>query len=525
MSGSSGRGFRLGRRRRGGSGGGGRGRSADPVQTRRPIGRNVGRVGVTLALAFAALAAGAGYWQVVRSTDLSTSPDDPAVISAMRHVPRGRILDRNGTVVASSRLDKNKEPYRVYRDRTMSQVIGYASRQYGLADLELTYDAELSGIRRADPVADMLTKFQTHRYDPEDLKLTISLPLQRAAVRALGGDRGAVVMLDPRTGEVLALASTPTYDASALTNPDTAAATWKALNADKSHPLLPRATLGTYVPGSIMKIVTSIAAFRSGSITPNTTYKQQPAAEKTGLLVSGYRVRDGHHLFTGDKALDYEEAIEVSCNIYFALTGLRTGGAEMDAAARKLGFYAPIPFDLPTATSQLTNGGGPLPGGFADRVELANAAYGQGETLVTPLQMALVAATVANDGVMMRPHLVQSFTGVNGTQQVGPSSLATVMPFNDAAIIKSAMERAVEGRFGRFFTSGAAVPGIPTAGKTGTAQLGGSGEPHSWFIGFAPVDNPQIAIAVLVENGGHGAARAAPMAGTLMKLFFATAKK
>src|SRR5439155_677343 len=199
--------------------------------------------------------------------------------------------------------------------------------------------------------------------------------------------------------------------------------------------------------------VTSIAAFRSGSITPNTTYKQQPAAEKTGLLVSGYRVRDGHHLFTGDKALDYEEAIEVSCNIYFALTGLRTGGAEMDAAARKLGFYAPIRFDLPTATSQLTNGGGPLPGGFADRVELANAAYGQGETLVTPLQMALVAATVADDGVMMRPHLVQSFTGANGTQQVGPSSLATVMPFNDTAIIKSAMERAVGGW--RWATAGA----------------------------------------------------------------------
>src|SRR5439155_9128405 len=256
-------------------------------------------------------------------------------------------------------------------------------------------------------------------------------------------------------------------------------------NADKSHPLLPRATLGTYVPGSIMKIVTSIAAFRSGSITPNTTYKQQPAAEKTGLLVSGYRVRDGHHLFTGDKALDYEEAIEVSCNIYFALTGLRTGGAEMDAAARKLGFYAPIPFDLPTASSQLTNGGGPLPGGFLDRVELANAAYGQGETNVTPLQMALVAAAVANDGVLMKPHVVRSFLGANGTQTVAPETWTTVLPFNDAAVIKSAMQRAVEGQYGRLFTTGAKVPGITTAGKTGTAQLGGSGEPNSWFIGFA----------------------------------------
>jgi len=488
----------------------------------RTVGRNVSRVGITLALAFAALAGGAGYWQVVRSTDLSTSPDDPAVISAVRHVPRGRILDRRGTVLASNKLDANKEPYRSYRDPVMSPVIGYASRQYGMAGLELAYDAQLAGLRRSDPVADMLTKFQAKRYDPQDITLSLSLQLQRAAVRGLGRDQGAVVMLDPRTGEVLALASTPTFNASALANPTTAAATWKALNGDKSDPLLPRATLGRYVPGSVMKIVTAIAAFRSGSITKDTTYEQQPAAEKTGLLVSGYRVRDGHHLFTGDKALDFIEATEVSCNIYFALTGLRTGGAEMDAAARKLGFYAPIPFDLPTAPSQLTNGGGPLPGGFLDRVELANAAYGQAETNVTPLQMALVAAAVANDGVLMKPQLVRSLHGADGTQTVAPETWATVLPFNDAAVIKSAMQRAVEGQYGRLFTTGAKVPGISTAGKTGTAQLGGSGEPNSWFIGFAPVEQPRIAIAVVVAHGGGGGARAAPLGGDLMKLFFDT---
>ena len=497
-----------------------------PQAVRRPagrtVGRNVSRVGITLALAFAALAGGAGYWQVVRSTDLSTAPDDPAVISAARHVPRGRILDRRGTVLATNRLDANKEPYRVYRDRVMSPVIGYASRQYGMAGLELAYDTQLAGLRRADPVADMLTKFQAKRFDPQDVTLSLSLQIQRAAVRGLGRDQGAVVMLDPRTGEVLALASTPTYNASALTNPTTAAATWKALTSDKSDPLLPRATLGRYVPGSVMKIVTAVAAFRSGSITKDTTFKQQPAAEKTGLLVSGYRVRDGHHLFTGDRALDFIEATEVSCNIYFALTGLRTGGDEMDAAARKLGFYAPIPFDLPTAPSQLTNGGGPLPGGFLDRVELANAAYGQGETDVTPLQMALVAAAVANDGVLMKPHLVRSFHGANGTQTVAPETWTTVLPFNDAAVIKEAMQRAVEGQYGRLFTTGAKVPGISTAGKTGTAQLGGSGEPNSWFIGFAPVEQPRIAIAVVVAHGGGGGARAAPLGGDLMKLFFDT---
>ena len=232
---------------------------AVPRVIRRPVGRNVTRVGVTLAIAFAALAAGAGYWQVVRSTDLSTAPDDPAVISAARHIPRGRVLDRRGTILASNKLDANREPFRVYRDPVMSPVIGYASRQYGMAGLELAYDAQLAGLRRADPVADMLTKFQSKRYDPQDITLSISLQLQRAAVRGLGRDQGAVVMLDPRTGEVLALASTPTFNASALANPATATETWKALTTDRADPLLPRATLGTYVPGSVMKIVTAIA--------------------------------------------------------------------------------------------------------------------------------------------------------------------------------------------------------------------------------------------------------------------------
>ncbi|MHB8459557.1 MAG: peptidoglycan D,D-transpeptidase FtsI family protein [Candidatus Limnocylindrales bacterium] len=493
-----------------------------PIGAPRPVDRNIGRVGLVLAVAFAALAAGAGYWGVVRSADLSTAADDPGVIAAARATPRGLILDRHGTVLASNRKDANGVPYRVYRDRSMSPVIGYDSRFYGLAGLERTYDAELSGLRRPDPLADALAKFGSRRYDPQNLSLSISLPLQQAALRGLGSDRGAVVMLDPRTGDVLALASSPTFDASAISNPATARTAWASIGADPAQPLLPRATLGTYVPGSILKIVTMMAGVSSGALSTATSFPQQPAAERTGLLVDGYRVRDGHHLFTGSQVLDLYSATEVSCNIYFALAGLRTGGAAFDATARRLGFYAPIPFDLPTATSQLTNGGGPLPGGFKDDVELANAAYGQAETLVTPLQMALVAATVANGGVLMRPRLVTAFTGSTGTRTVAPESLGTVIDPAADAVVRQAMELAVESPWGRIFTAGAAVPGIPTAGKTGTAQLGGTGEPHSWFIGFAPADAPRIAIAVLVENGGAGGDRAAPLAGQLLARYFAT---
>lgn len=485
---------------------------------RRPLGRTIVHVAVVLALSFGVLAGAGGYWAVVRSDELVRSPYDPAVIAASRTVPRGKIVDRHGTTLARNEKDANGELYRVYRGTAASQVVGYASTRFGRAGLELAYDAELSGLA-GDPLADALRKFGSNPYDPKDLQLALSWDLQRAAVRALGDRRGAVVMLDPRNGEVLALASTPVYDASAIANPATSEGAFEALRNDKDQPLLPRATLGRYVPGSVFKVVTAIAGLGSEAITPATTYKEQPAAEKNGLRVEGFRIRDGHHPQTGNKALDFVEATEVSCNIWFALTGLKTGGQELVDYAGRLGFGAPIPFDLPTAVSQVTNGSGNAPGGFLDDVELANAAYGQAETFVTPLQMALVASTVANHGELLRPRLVTAFVGRNGTRQIGPQSLRRVIDPRDSAAITEAMTRAVEGSLGRQFTTGAKVPGVTTAGKSGTAELGGRGESHSWFIGFAPAERPTIAIAVMVEQAGRGAEVAAPIAGDLMTLY------
>ena len=239
--------------------------------------------------------------------------------------------------------------------------------------------------------------------------------------------------------------------------------------------------------------------------------------------MNGFRVQDGHHHATGDKALDLVAATEVSCNIWYALTGLAVGGAGLVEYAARLGFGQPLPFDLPTAVSQVTNGTGSAPGGFVDDVELANAAYGQAETFVTPLQMALVAATIANDGELMRPRLVTTMTGKGGTRTFSPESLRQVIDADAARAIRSAMVAAVEGELGRQYTTGARVPGVTTAGKSGTAELGGSGEPHSWFIGFAPAEAPRIAIAVIVEQAGRGAEVAAPIAGDLMAAYLAAA--
>jgi peptidoglycan glycosyltransferase len=488
---------------------------------RRPLVRSIGHVGVGLTLAFGVLAGGAGYWQVFRSEELSSAPDNPAVIVAAQSVLRGQIVDRDGTVLATNELDANGRPYRVYTDRTVSPVVGYAGRRFGTAGLERSFGAELTGLSDPDPVRNLLKKFQADPYDPQALTLALSLPLQRAAVEGLGEDLGAVVMLDPRTGEILALASTPIYDASAISNPATEEKTFAAYSNDQvNKPLLPRATQGRYVPGSVFKIVTAVAGLGSGSIDPTTTFPNQAKAETDGLVVSGFRIRE--HAGVPARTYDLSGATEVSSNIWFALAGLATGGENLRDFAQRLGFDAPLPFDLPTAVSQVTNGDGSAPGGFVDDVELANASYGQAETFVTPFQMALVAATVANDGELMRPRLVTALTGKDGTRAVGPESIRRVISQADADAITAAMVRAVEGELGRKFTPGAKVPGITTAGKSGTAELGGSGEPHSWFIGFAPADDPQIAIAVLVERGGRGGERAAPLAGSLMKLFFAT---
>ena len=488
-------------------------------RSRRPLGHTIVHVGIVLSLAFGSLAAAAGYWGVVRAPELIRSPNDPAVIAAARTVERGGIVDRYGTALVSNARDDNGEIYRVYTDRAATPVVGYYSRRFGTAGLERAYNAELSGLA-VNPVADALRKFGSDPYDPQDLTLTLSLPLQRAAVEALGDRRGAVVMLDPTTGEVLALASTPTFNASAVSDPARAADTFAALQDNPSNPLLPRATLGRYVPGSVFKIVTAIAGLGSGAITPTTTFEEQADAGDDGLVVSGFPIREGHSLRRGE-ALTLEEATEISSNIYYALVGLRTGGEALVDYAEGLGFGSPLPFDLPTAVSQVTNARGDDPGGFVDDVELANAAYGQGETFVTPLQMALVAATVANDGILMRPRLVTSIGGKSGTQTLRPDEVRRVIPAGDARAIQLAMRRAVEGELGRQFTSGAKVPGIPTAGKSGTAELGGSGEPHSWFIGFAPVTQPRVAIAVLVEQAGRGGLVAAPLAGDMLEAYFA----
>jgi penicillin-binding protein A len=484
-----------------------------------PIGASLLRLSIALVVAYGALAAGLAYWQVVEAQRLTADPRNPLILSAARQAPRGSILDVNGTVLARNVRGSGSEPLREYPVPEVAPIVGYRSVIFGAAGLERAYDAQLTGLRSLRAGDDFFRKFRSEPYDPSDLITSLDVRLQRAAARALGDRRGAVVAIEPSTGRVLAMVSSPTFDANRIVDPDRGQRYVARLRERDDSPLLNRATQGLYVPGSVLKIVTAAAGLGSGAISADTTFENQPEEYRTGFLVQGFRIRDFPRNFQTDHPLDFYEATEVSSNIWYAHAGLEIGAVGLQEWAARFGFGERLPFDLSTQPSQVTGGDGPLDG-FIDRVELANAAYGQGRVLVTPLQMALVAATIANDGQLMRPKLVDALRSSNGTiSEVRPDGWRQVISAQQARIIGRAMQLAVEGEYGQVLAGRAKVPGVPTAGKSGTAQLAGDLDPHSWFIGYAPADDPQIAIAVIVEHGGAGAQRAVPLAGNLMEFY------
>ncbi|MDP8905181.1 MAG: penicillin-binding protein 2 [Chloroflexota bacterium] len=494
-------------------------RIAPPAARPPSIARSLLRLAVALAVGYGALAGGLGYWQVVEAQRLSTDPRNPLMLQAARHAPRGEILDAQGNVLARNVGRRAEELRREYPFPVAAPVVGYRSLLFGTAGLERAYDGQLTGLRSLAPGDEFFRKFRSQPYDPADLLLSLDIRLQQAAADALGDDRGAVVAIEPSTGRVLAMASSPVFDPNRIADPARGRNYLTRLQGRADSPLLNRATQGLYVPGSVFKIVTAIAGIGSGAITADTTFENQPAEYTNGFLVEGFRIRDAPRSFQTDHPLDFYEATEVSSNIWFAHAGLEIGAPQLVDWARRLGFGARLPFELNTAPSLVTSGDGPL-SGFTDRVELANAAYGQGEVLVTPLQMALVAAAIANDGVLMQPKLVDEVRMESGAvTRIRPRVMASVLPSAEAVVVGEAMRRAVEGEYGRHFAGGARIRGIEVAGKSGSAQLGDGSRPHSWFIGYAPFDDPQIAIAVIVERAGTGAGRAVPMGGQLMHFY------
>jgi peptidoglycan glycosyltransferase len=333
------------------------------------------------------------------------------------------------------------------------------------------------------------------------------------------------------------MTSSPTFDASLISgDPAAAEAPWLALQEDPNAPLVDRARNGIYVPGSIMKVLTAAAALDAGAITPETTFPTQPAEEVNGMVVDGFVIKE-HDLAGLTPALwDLSQAMQVSSNIYFAHVGLELGQRGFMAGAEDFGFcdamrVGPASHALPVSAASVT----PLTDtgceDFVDDAELATAAFGQARVTVTPTQMALVAATIANGGVMMDPFIVREVLSpdqAGGAAQVVATydspGRRSVVSQQTADEVRAVMVDAVHGPLGAPYAGAGNVAlygigGVQTAGKTGTAERGNDLPPHSWFIGFAaaqPGAAPSIAIAVIVEGAGPGSATAAPIGGQVM---------
>jgi len=481
--------------------------------------RSVERLALGFVLAFLLVAAALGYWSVVAAPTLQgqAAPGRPG---EEERSLRGRILDRRGRVLAETVRDGGGAR-RVYPVPAAAPVVGYHSARFGQAGLEAMLDAELRGEPAERGFAGAWTRLLNRPTVGADLTLTLDADLQELAVRLLAGQPGALVALDPRSGAVLALASSPTYD------PNRLEIDRERLNQASDAPFFNRALQGQYVPGSTFTIVTAAAALEVGLVDPD-----RPHDHRADLVVDGFRIRNHH---PGRTRLTWAEDFAWSCNVALAMTGLGLGATvplDFDDTARprpwdnpatfaasaqrfleftrRFGFEAAPPFDLPTAPSTLE------PGLGLTRVDLASVAIGQGRLLVTPLQMALIVSAAANDGALPHPYLVASVQRP-GTEPASPPRPAgswrqAVSPAT-AATLKRLLVLSVE----QGDAQPAAITGVVVAGKTGTAELGESLPPHAWFVGFAPADNPRIAVAVVLEQRGSRAAVAATMARTLME--------
>jgi penicillin-binding protein A len=436
---------------------------------------------------------------------------NPLLTNAALATARGTIFDRDGRPLATTTLAEGVAR-RVYPEPTTAEITGYYSPLlYGAAGLEASWDDELAGRAGGNPLLRALDDLRGRPPQGLDLVLTVDLELQRQAHAALGDRPGAAVLLDARTGAVLALASTPSFDPNRLVvvtegDREPASAAWTALTSDPRAPLVQRATSGLYPPGSTFKTVTAAAAIERGIAAPETVYEDAGA-----LVIGGHELIEANRPNPEQTLWTVTEAFAWSLNVVFAQIGLQLGGDSLADAARGWGWEGAIPFDLPAAESRVST----TPGFLDDPVALAETAFGQGELQATPLQMALVAAGLANGGEVMRPYLVVSLVSPDGetTVETRPQSWRRGAGREAAAQTAAMMVNAVtSGALGAAF-----VPGYEIGGKTGTAETAGE-TPHAWFIGFIgnPGEAPRYAVAVVVEAAGSGAQVALPIGRDLL---------
>jgi penicillin-binding protein A len=460
--------------------------------------REIRRVALMLMAGFLALTGGLAFWQVIRAERLSQRTGNPRVAELSARNERGTIYAADGTVLARNEPGADGRNQRVYTMPSLAHTLGYVSIRYGVSGLEEALNGYLSGDRGSDPGQLIWADISRSPLRGNDVTLTINPKIQEAAAQALGNRPGAVVAIDPKTGAVLAMVSSPGYQPGEIDEQGA------ELIKDASNPLLNRATQGQYPPGSTFKTVTAAAALETGQRQTDAQFRCP-----SGYVVEGFVIAC-KGVPPGVREYDFGHAYAWSVNANFAEVAVQVGSPELVRIARRFGFEEEIPFDIPLTRSHLLRKGESF-----NNVLLANTGFGQGQLAVTPMQMALVAATVANNGVLMEPYLVQEVRDPEGEVLLRrePKAIRQVIRPETAAALRGFMVTAVrEG-----FSGAAAVPGVEVGGKTGTAETGSGESTHAWFTSIAPANDASIAVAVIVENAGQGSTFAAPIAQSVMK--------
>jgi peptidoglycan glycosyltransferase len=475
------------------------------------------KVALVVVLLFVAVAGQLTYLQLVRASSLNRDPNNVRVTTRDFTRARGDIVSADGAVLARSVPINDEYKYqREYPLGTLfAHVVGYQSITIGSTGVEQQYDSELVGndVRlQTHSLSDLLNSHN----QTGTVVLSLRRSAQAAAKTALRGRRGSVVVLDVKTGGIVAMYSEPTFEPNILASHKTAvvAKYFQALTNNPLKPNLARAYQERYPAGSTFKVLTTAVALDNGIVNPTTPFPQLtniplPQSNRTLSNFGNPPERCGGTL---------TESFTVSCNTTFARIGL-TLGDRLAEGITAFGINGPPPpIDLPDAASSI----GPKPGTFRDNQPFfALAAIGQGDIAVTALEMALVAESVADNGVMMVPHVMDEIRAPDGTvvRRFHPAVWQRPMTQATATVLNEFMRNVVNAPGGT--GSAARIPGITVAGKTGTAQSPG-GPPHAWFIAFAPAEAPRYAIAVIVERGGDlgseatGGKVAAPIAAEVL---------
>lgn len=483
------------------------------------------RVAVAMFVLFGLMFVNLNYLQVVRASALANNPANARGLIREYSNERGRIVvgsGRQATAVAESvETDDRLEFLRRYAAGELyAHVTGYYSFVYGRAELEQSYNEFLVGTSPEVFVRNLADLLAGRNRVGDTVRTTIVPQVQQAARDALGGQTGAVVALDPQTGAVLALYSSPSYDPNVLSSHDGGAIreAWAEFETAAVDPRLNRAIRETYPPGSVFKIVTTAAALEAG-IRSDSTF-EDPVAQELPLTDATIR-NFGRGTCNGGQDITLALALQVSCNTTFAKIGLEIGSEALIEQAEAFGLNRDWEFDLDrVATSRIPK--------ELDEPATAQSAIGQRDVRVTPMQVAMITAAIANDGLMMTPQLVRQVEDNAGRVirssapdplRFGPLDSARPIGRDTAEALQQMMVDVVADGTGQ----AAQIGGVTVGGKTGTAENGPGEPPTVWFTGFAPLDNPRVAVAVVVDRGGGGGedatggSVAAPIARAVMQ--------